>query len=105
VWVSLSHLASQCAAALFSEAGKYHLFGLARGRITPEDEKRQLCELHEVVSTCDPDGIRNSNAQPVDARNLDEYVNKSHTSISVGEAQLQRISGPLLNALLTLCPD
>ena len=42
--------------------GKYHLFGLARVNLASEDKERQLCELHKVVSTCGPNGIRNSEA-------------------------------------------
>lgn len=62
VRVSLSHSASQCATALYGEAGKYHLFGLVRVCIDSGDKKRQPFELHKVVSTCGPDGIRNSDA-------------------------------------------
>jgi len=33
------------------------MFGLARVCVASEDKKRQLCELHKVVSTYGPDGI------------------------------------------------
>jgi len=62
VRVLLSHLASQGVAALCAEAGKYHLFGLARVYVASEDKKSQLCELHKVGSTCGPDAIRNGDA-------------------------------------------
>jgi hypothetical protein len=62
VWVSLSHLTSPCDASLCAEAGKYHLFGLARVCIASEDKKRQLCKLDKVVLTCGLDGIRTRGA-------------------------------------------
>ena len=71
-WVSLSHLASQCVAALCAEVGRYHLFGLAHVCIASEDKKRQLCELHKVVSTFGPDRIRNSDADPAWSAFFDE---------------------------------
>ena len=58
VWASLNHLTSQYEAALGAEAGKCHLFGLARVCRAAENKKRQLRKLHKVVLTCGPDGIR-----------------------------------------------
>ena len=40
------------------EAGEYHRFGLLRVCIDPEDKKRELCELHKVLSTPGLDGFR-----------------------------------------------
>jgi hypothetical protein len=53
----LSHLASPCAAALCAEVGKRHRFCVARICKASQEKKRQLCELHKVVSTCTPDVV------------------------------------------------
>ncbi len=44
-----------CRAELRAEVGKSHLFGLANVCRDSEHKKRQLCKLHKIVSTCDPD--------------------------------------------------
>jgi hypothetical protein len=59
--VSLSRLVSQYEAALCAETGKEHIFGLAPVSRASED-KKQLCELQKVVSTCGHDEMKNSDA-------------------------------------------